>query len=425
MSFTIGALLAASLLLQLPSTPPSTTAPATRSSLIEQLSDPDTSVRDAAQAALRAADPSVVDQLKSARDQSSDPDVLLRLDALIVQFEESEAIGATRITLKFNEAPLKEVLAELSRQSKLQFSDPNPEFGNEPPRITIDVENVTFWQALNELRRVGRLGITPQPDIWRIGRNHANPMFGPGAVEAGAFLIQPFNISYNRSITYIQNNNTSESFAINFQMISEPKIRLAQSAGQFRLVRAVDSNGNNLVGPQPVQTFGIGQNMFHISSQLTYPKNPGEKIAELTGTVKLSIARRVETIAIDDFGPSSKPVERMIDGAKLTLQPGEPTQGQPNWVSVTVVVEPQGDPMLLNRLQATLRQMRVTDSAGRALQMNQFQANPVNAQRGEYRLSYMPMNNLPNAGPYKLVFDIPMSYREVEVPITIRDLPMP
>jgi hypothetical protein len=287
------------------------------------------------------------------------------------------------------------------------------------------VSNVTFWQAITALRQAGNLSLMPQGDVWRVTRNFGNGIFGANAVEAGAFLIQPLMANYTRSVSYGPNANGGENFTITFQMISEPKIRLAQSAGQFRLTKAVDSNGNDLIGPNFMQTFGIGQNLFHISAQLAYPKNPGEKIAEISGAVKLNIARQVESFSIDDFGPTSKPLERQIEGAKITISPGDPVAGQPNWVAVTVVVETQGDASLLNRLQAPLRQLRVMDSAGRVLQMNQFQANSVTAQRGEYRLSFMPMGNVANAGPYKLTFEFPTSYREIEVPISVHDLKMP
>jgi hypothetical protein len=403
-----------------------TTLPSDPAALIRQLAGPDLATRDAAQAMLLEADPGVIELLREAREQTRDPDVQLRLDSLMVRFADAEAIGASRITLKFENAPLKDVLDELGRQAKTQFSDPSPDFGNQPPRITIDVSNVTFWQALQELRRVANLSITPQPDIWRVGKNFANPIFGPNAFEAGAFLVQPLMANYSRTISYSPNgNNSGENFSITFQMISEPKIRLAQSAGQFRLIKAIDSNGNNLIGAQPVQTFGIGQNLFHIAAQLTYPANPGARITELVGSVKLNIARRVEALTIEDFTPASKEVQRTVEGAAITISPGESNPGQPNWVFVNVLLEPQGDAALLNRLQTTLRQMRLTDASGRALQMNQFQANSVTPQRAEYRISYMPLNNLAGSGPYKLVFEIPTSFREVEVPITVRDLKMP
>jgi hypothetical protein len=417
-------LLAAFLLQAPPATEPAHPTSDT-ASLIAKLSDPDTTVRDAAQEALLNADQSAIELMKSARDASSDPDVQLRLDALIVRSSESEAVGASRITLRFQDAPLNTVLNEFAKQSKAAFADPVQTFGNELPRITIDVENVTFWQALTALRTAGNLTISPQANGWQVTRNFGNNLFGGNAVEAGAFLIQPMMANYARSITYNNNGNTGESFMVMFQMIAEPKIRLAQAAGQFRLIKAIDSKGNNLAGPTAIQTFGIGQNLFQISTQLVYPKQPGETIVELSGAVKLNIARNVETLLIEDFGPSSKQLERMIEGSKVSIAPGEPNAGQPNWINVVVVIEPQGDPTLLNRLQATLRQIRVSDSAGRVLQMNQFQASSVNAQRGEYRLSFMPIGNAPNSGPYKLLFEIPTSYREVEVPFTVRDLKMP
>lgn len=402
-----------------------TTVPSNVDSLIKQLSDSDIAVREQAQAALAAAGESAIEAMKAARDSTQDPDVQLRLEALIVRYSEDLAVGASRITLKFDDAPLKDVLAELTRQSKAIFADPVQDFGNDPPRITIDVTDVSFWKALETLRSGGRVNFVPQGDIWRATRNFGNQLFNGNAIEAGAFLIQPMNASYSRTISYAPNAGAGENFTLSFQILCEPKIHMTQSAGQFRLTRAVDSNGNNLVGPNVMQTFGIGQNVFHVATQLAYPKQPGAKIDELSGTMKLNIARNVESLTIEDFNATSKPVQQTLDGAKITITPDNANAGQPNWVTMLVVIEPNGDMSAMNRLQQVIRQVRITDNEGRPLQLNGFQGSSVNAQRGEYRLSFMPMGNGVANRPLKVSLDVPTSYREVEVPFTIKDLKMP
>ncbi len=406
-----------------------TTVPSETAILIAQLSSADIAIRDAAQAALSSADTQSIELLQRTRDATNDPDLQLRLDSILVRYAEHQAIGASKITLKFDNATLKEVLDEFTKQCGIVFMDPQQDFGNDPPRVTMNIENATFWQALSELQSAGNLNVLPQADNWRVMRNFGNRLVGTNSIEAGAFLIQPVGANYNRSIAYMQNGGGGENFNLTMQILSEPKVRLAQAAGQFRLTKAIDSNGNNLMGANSLQTFGTnnGQNQFHVATQLSYPKNPGEKIVELSGTMKLNMARRVETFSIDDFNAKSKPLEQMFEGAKITITPSEAQNGQPaNWIHATIILEAQGDNTLLQRLQPVLRQVRVFDQNGRAMNLNQFQGTTVNAQRAEFRVSFMPIGNVPQTnGPYRLVLEIPTSFREVEIPFTLRDLKMP
>lgn len=439
MAFTVGSVLlvahavASTLFLQtmptsIPAAPTPPAGDAEVMAHISQLSDPDPAVRDAAHAALTRSDPGVIDLLKSARDKSTDPDLQLHLDSLIVYFSESAAIGGSRITLRFENAPLKEVLDEFARQAKTNFSDPGPEFGNEPPRITIRLDDVSFWTALASLQTAGNLNIFPQPDGWRVMRNFGNPLFGPNAVEAGAFLVQPMSASYQRSVSYARNmGGGGENFSITMQLLTEPKIRLAQATGQFRITEAVDSNGNSLLGPNNANPFvtGVGQSQIHMSTQLAYPKNPGEHITRLSGSIKLNMARRVHAIAVDDFGPTHKPIEETFESAKITISPAEANPGQPNWVNAAIIIDSPNDAALLQRLMNMMHQVRLTDQNGRAFQIANFQQPVSSPQRTEARISFMPMGNVEMSPPYRLTIEIPTSFREVEVPFTLRDLKMP
>lgn len=407
---------------------PSTPSDSKLALLIQQLADADVSVRDAAQAELKQLGDVPADVLQQARDQTSDPDVQLRLDSLIVFYAENDAVGATRITFKYDNAPLKEVLDDFERQGQVNFIDPGPEFGNELPRITIDLQNATFWSAIAALQTAGNLNIFPQPDGWRVMRNFGNPLFGSNAIEAGAFLIQPMSANYQRNITYARNMGAGgENFSITMQLMTEPKIRLAQAAGQFKLVEAVDSNGNSLLGPNSVNPFvtGIGQSQIHMSTQLAYPKNPGEKIARLSGSVKLNMARQVQSIAVDDFNTASKPVEQTFESAKITISPGDNVAGQPTWVHASIVVETQNDQALMQRLTNALHQVRMVDAKGRGFQIVNFQQPVSSQQRSEVRVSFMPVGNVEASRPYRLSLEIPTSFREVEVPFTLTDLKMP
>jgi hypothetical protein len=409
---------------QTPSTQPAFEA------LIAQLAHEDAARRDAAQAALLQADDQIIDALARARQSAADPDVQLRLDTLIAQVQERIDIGPSRITLRYVDAPLNVVLDDLARQSRGSFSDLVGEFGNleSVPRLSVNVVDVSFWKALEEIQTASNVIFMPQPNGWRAMNNFGQVSHVRGA-ECGAFLVQPQTASYQRSVSYARNVGTGgEHFSLQFQMLAEPKIRLAASTGVLQVDRAVDSNGNDLLAAQQTQQIGTsGQNAIPCVVMLKYPENPGDKIAEVSGTMRLSMARRVETIASDDL--MGKGAKGVIDGVRLAID-AQPLDGpQRGQISINIVIEADGDngTLMATRLQQGLyNQLKVTDGRGMPLLITQGpNLNATNPARIEMRVTFNSRQPQESAGPYKLRLDLPTSFREVEVPFTFGDLKMP
>jgi hypothetical protein len=414
-----------------PTTAP-TTAPATEiKSLIDQLTGDDVAARDTAQLALLDVGEEALLALDAARKDVRDADVQVRLDTLLVQIRERADIGASKVTLKFDDAPLDKVLASLGKQTRTDFGGDliNDVGGGRPdgvPRVTLDLQDVTFWRALQEIQDTANIVFYPQADGWRVTRNFGQPNSVRGS-ESGAFLIQPMMASYQRNISYSRNmGGDGENFTIQFQALGEPKIKLASGIGTLTLDRAVDSNGNDLLGPQRVQqvSTGNGQNGISCAMQLKYPKNAGTTISEIGGTLRISIARRSQQIASDDLLGGAK-IAATIEGAKVRVEPSNDDAPR-GGVSFTITVDASGDSAIGQRLQQSLQQMiRITDTRDVALRLMNYNVVRNDARGVAMRLSYVSSQPQLSKGPFKLRIEVPTSFREIDVPFVIKDLRMP
>lgn len=424
-------------------------------SLIARLGADETADRDAAQQAILALPGDPTAELRAARVRAADPDVRMRIDAMLVQSRERAELGPSRVTLKFDDAPLSKVIDELERQSHARFNDIGPEFGDQQPRVTIDARDVTFWDAIARVQAAGNVVFQPtggNDGGWRVSRNFGQ-MNAVRGIESGAFLFQPIAASYSRTISYAANNAADrESFNLQLLMLAEPKIRLGEQPAQVVLDRARDANGNDLlpVARNPMMA-GVGQNQVNCSIQLAYPKQPADTIAEISGVLRLAIANRVVSIESDDLFGGGR-IEKQLEGMRITIEPATPGddnnnnapagrngRAQPSGdgrIELNVTVErgnANGSPVA-DQIQRALLRARVTDPSGRAMQQAGFGNASSDATRQTFRVLFAAPQPLPRRadgtaapveGTYKLRIDVPVGFRPVEVPFTFRDLKMP
>lgn len=415
-----------------PTTAPATTAPSAEiSTLISKLTGDDAADRDAAQIALLDAGEEALPALDAARKDVRDADAQVRLDTLLVQIHERADIGGTKVTLKFDDAPLDEVLASFGKQAHSDFGgDLVNEIGGGRrdglPRVTLDLHDVTFWHALQEIQDAANVVFYPQPDGWRVQRNFGQPSSVRGN-ESGAFLVQALTASYTRSIAYARNMGVDgENFSIQFQTLAEPKIKLANGVGQMTIDKAVDSNGNDLLTAQRMQQIGIGngQNAISCATQLKYPKNPGAMITEIRGTLRISIARRTQLITSDDLINGPK-ISTTVDGTHVRVDTNNDDTPR-GGVSFTITVDAGGDSALAQRFQQSYQQMiRITDSRDVPMRLNNVNNVSNDGRKVALRVSYVPLQPQNSKGPIKLRIEVPVSFREIDVPFFMKDLKMP
>jgi hypothetical protein len=148
--------------------------------------------------------------------------------------------------------PVEEVVKELARQTgyRVQFQ------GGQPRRITVEMENVSYWQALEKI--CNDAGVSPGFDEQNgIVYLYQQDTISPYTYHSGPFRLVAQNFNYSRYINLANiprnamNLNQQHDNNLNFGFLiqAEPKIPLL-SVSPPRLSKAEDENGLSLLPRQ-------------------------------------------------------------------------------------------------------------------------------------------------------------------------------
>jgi hypothetical protein len=254
-SITSGLMLAVFLTATQPARADSGTAPSSEAvRLVEQLSDADYRRREQAVEQLRRLGPPALPALRAAANHP-DAEVRRRVNDLIPILEVEAALAPKRVTLKTSDKPLRQVLDALQDQSgyKIDVFGPNLE-----QKISVDFNDVTFWQALDAVSREAGLVLDPNQGIadGRV-RMRSAEAFAPYLHHSGPFRVSVDGLQQLRSVPLSQVPKStgaprrSETLTLELTVTTEPRLPLL-GVGEPRLLAAYDSERNCMLPPEPL-----------------------------------------------------------------------------------------------------------------------------------------------------------------------------
>lgn len=220
-------------------------------SLIRQLSAPEFRIRENATRSIEQLGDSALPSLRKAQPHA-DPEVRQRLAQLIARLERNGLLAPKLVTFQADQTPVAEVFKKLSAQTGYKLATVQ---GGEL-LVTMRVENLPFWQAIDQICNQTGLGLQPHYDangttltFAKLGR------VSPHVVYAGPFRLSAmsFHHSTTLDLSVPQQLNPlararTESLTFMFQVVGEPKAPL-MSLGQPRIDGAIDDQGISLVAP--------------------------------------------------------------------------------------------------------------------------------------------------------------------------------
>ncbi len=218
--------------------------------LITQLGDKSFRVRQAAGRALEERGDEALPALREASSHT-DEEIRRRAEVLTERIERVVLLKARRVTIAMKDRSIEDVVKEISRQTgyTLQYQ------GGQPRRLTIDMENVTYWQALEKVCNDAALspGFDDQQGLVYL---YQQDTISPYTYHTGPFRVVAQNFNYNRYVNLAnipRNPNPNNQFDhmannlhFSFLIQSEPKVPLL-SVGAPRLTKAEDENGVSLL----------------------------------------------------------------------------------------------------------------------------------------------------------------------------------
>jgi hypothetical protein len=214
--------------------------------LIGRLVDDDIGVREKAAADLADVGSPAIPMLERLR-KSPDLELSSRAASILKAIAENQIVGrhwrrGPRITLDFTDAPASAVLAELARQAGDAFKFDAAELQD---RITIQVREATFWDALDELCRVAP-ALTWDADPNGGGLAFSKKRRPPYPAKRQAeFNVWLDGITFSRDYDFT--GNPRSTFTL--QVASAWEAGVGPVAVEQKVTEILDEDGTNLIVP--------------------------------------------------------------------------------------------------------------------------------------------------------------------------------
>jgi hypothetical protein len=296
--------------------------------LIEQLGSASFNEREEASAALDAAGEPALPGLRIAA-ESEDAEVRRRAGDLVrkieLRVETEHLLAPTRVKLSFKDAPLRDAINELCKQSKCLVVLSDPKGKLKERQVTVETGETGFWEALDQLCKAAHLveeGQQPPVDDILIGR--AGPAAGPGvmppivvgggprsgpmrpiptfpqlALADGDPAEQP--TAYAGAVR-IRGRRTSgtrgdiERVSVDLSVVTEPKVSFHEYFS-LRIDKVVDDQGQELaladdLPPPPLfptwrngSAQPPGYTLLHLQTRLNAGEKTAKSLKEVRGTL--------------------------------------------------------------------------------------------------------------------------------------------
>lgn len=398
--------------------------PATPEKLVEQLGHPSFPVRERATKALRERGPEVLPALRKAM-ESTDEEVRKRAESLIPGLEIEEALMPKRVTLKGTDASLTSLLGDIEKQTRMKVTATGA-----IPKATIDVSNVPFWDALDQLGKAA--GRAPAMQGYPVSMHLVpNTRRSPFVNVRGPFRLELTWVHEDRDVdlteaTAGERGPPTHGLTMAVSVLAEPRLTLLK-VRPAQVVEAVDDQGQSLIEPESKGAPGVGrQNRgtfrgeYLHSADVRLRRAPGSKTAKLVrGTIPVQVILiRKPTVVTakvaESTGTSFKAGNDALSITRVNNQGG-------GGIEVEVLVPRQDDG---NRHQDWSQRFMVEDEAGNRFQMNGH-GSSYNGREYRINMYFSPPFNKKGVGPpTKLIFE-QWVVHDHAIPFEFRDVPLP
>jgi hypothetical protein len=390
-------------------------------------------------------------RLRQLAEQTDDGEVRARAAAAVARIEEAGRIGMTRLTLRLDDVPARDAVAEIARQARAPIPTDPPDLltGKSSPAVSLRADRRPYWDLMQDLCRQTGLEVTLVTRQNReiglgLARGTAEWMDKPIAL-GGPLLIRADHLERTSGLHLKPPLAASGDFSISLTVFAEPKLKVLDYSDVLKLEEAVDDQGNSLIPPDAndlaanVDTFGNGRDgptsRWGVSAGLHYPKNPGTKITRLRASVNCQVQTRAATLEAPVAG--ARNVSRTVEGLRVVIKSIDA-----NRCEVSAFRDARDDAeWYAVRMQLFAGDARLVDASGRVVARAAGAPDSdegADGQRVDLRFRFTrdgvgDGSSKEKEGPrpsaaaeaHRFVWEIPVESRRLVVPFEFRDLPMP
>lgn len=348
----------------------------------------------------------------------------------------AKAMAATPITLKLDNAPALNALAELAKQTGYEvgpYDGRNARYGN----VTINATGVPFWAAFRDVCTRANInlydggGESQAISVLPSNYGGAGAMRGPASIK-GPFLVLAQSLSRINSVHMNEPGKVNRNIQIQIQTYIEPKIRPLEVSYQPIVTEAVDENGNSMKPTEPPQG---RQNMQHARNvgawgniSLPYPTtNPGKRIVRVKGYIDADVQMSGEMVEIADPLKAKETPKTLTTGQRITFNSLK-KQNDSGLAYQAEIVFHRGDidPNQFNSAINDNVLLHLTDAKGQRYSFHNNGGSGDGEKQTQLFLFPTRSRNGTTLGePVKLVIEVPTAKKEIAIPFELVDLAMP
>lgn len=414
-----------------PTTSPAGLSDAAIEPLLRRLGEPGWKTRDAAQAELVRLGADAEPALRRSLRVALRPEVRQRVQSILAEIEEQRRTGPTLITFHAHGAAARDVFDAIFHQAKSEYVTYPSGLFDPGQTVNVDFDKTPFLVALKRACDQTGLNVRKVYDPHRMTliAESAGPMKGPSVIQ-GPVMVSASGIRGAANISWVNGAAPAErSGAISISVLIEP--RLHATNGFVTIDKLDDEHGDSLLlkGDAAMRAGGnSGLLSFEADFAwegrvpLKLPRG-STKIAAFEGSVHLLAHTATERVEIDDILKANE-VTHVVGGKRfvvhkvtsdgntyevtMTLYRGDMSDGDWAWFGY-----PYG-------------RFRLVDAGGRDLSPSS--GGGGGNDKSEFTIRYTRDTAIPNekpGEPVKLIWDLPVNTRELVVPFSFKDLPLP
>ena len=292
--------------------------------LIRELNAPELAKRDAAQQKLLELGPDVLDLLPEPTDRTSaeEKQRLKQIRDKLQRAQAEASVQSSTVTLK-GEMLLSEALAAIQKQTGNLMIDHREQFNQQAadPKITLELEKVPFWRAVDEVLDKAGLSVYPyaeQDGVAVVSRGENDlPRLESATSYAGAFRLEATELLARRNLRNPQDHRLQLQLEVSWEPRLDP-ITIQQDLSQMS---AVDEQGKAIAieGAEGVLEASIvpGELTTELLVPFALPNRDVKKIASLKGKLLAMVPGRVETFRFANL--TQRNVEQRKAGVTVVL----------------------------------------------------------------------------------------------------------
>lgn len=387
--------------------------------LVQQLDAEDLSLRDAAELALLELGPRVLPLLPASSAQTS-AETQLRLKRLTEKLQNvptAPSIAPSKVTVQ-GSMSLVRALKAIADQSGNSIS-----YDNVPDKvIEFDIEDLTFWEALDEVLDEGSLDIDlygrPDQGVALKPREPSVLLRQFRASYSGPFRIEPIEITSIKSLINPKQNTLRIRAVVEWEPRFQP-IYVRFPMQDLQMVLA-DKSTLSSTEPESAPEFTIPQGSSNVEVEFLLPL-PDRKISHvqgLSGKLVSAIPGEKQSLVFEQL---DKPTKKQIGNVSVGLEKARKNGGLYEVITL-IELKNSGEAMESFRSWVLRNEAFIQDDKGARIE---------NVGSHTYRLDGMQVGiaylfDLPkNLDQYRFVYEAPGSVSQDSFSFELPEFPLP